>query len=567
MKKTIIFTIVVLWCASCHFLDEEPVHYLIPESQFAEEKNVEFAVNECYSYLPDGYLSFGGAFSDVATDDAVFCRDNAGVVQISRSQITSSNYVIDTWSRSYKGISQTFLVEENLKYMYIPLQPAASENMEEYMDSRRNMYKAEAMMVRAYLYFDLLRHYGGVPIVDHVLTPEDKITELERSDYAAVVDTVVALCDRAAGLYPQVFHTVPGKWGKGAAMAIKAKTLAYAASDLYNNVDNPLLGYASGSQEERVEKAIKALHDVIALGEYGLSGSYDTFNSAPNIANANVNIKKEWIVYKGRAKGSGYEKSVFPPSLGGKGTIFPSQNFVDSFDNLDGTAFEPGSRTGEEQWKDRDPRLSSCVIVNGQEVRKGTRVYTYLGDNQTIDANGVIPEQSTLTGYYLKKFASYQIDFDKTKPGTTYHMYPMIRYSDILLLYAEKMNANYGPDDAASYSMSAKDAVTLVRSRAGIKNPELEIADPAEFMEKVKKERRIELCFEDQRFYDLRRWKDADEVLNGSVGGIRITNAGGNYSYETVTVDSSRKFDKRMYYFPIPYSDQVNGLEQNPGWN
>ena len=212
------------------------------------------------------------------------------------------------------------------------------------------------------------------------------------------------------------------------------------------------------------------------------------------------------------------------------------------------------------------------VIFNESVVRgsgaTAQRVFTHLGEGQTNDGLGVVSQQSTTTGYYLRKFLDYtNINFDAASPGQTFHLWPLIRYADILLLYAEMMNAAYGPENPHTYGMTAKQAVERVRQRAGITGyllPEGLSKEP--MFEWIKKERRVELCFEEQRFFDLRRWKDV-ESLKQPVGGLKITKTGDSYTFQQIVVDNARAFTDRMYFQPIPVTETINlGIPQNPGW-
>ena len=574
---SIILGSALVFLISCDYLAEEPIHNLLPEDQFTEERYIDYAVNHCYSLLPDGYFRFDNSMLEAATDDAAYAKSNSAINQLASSQNTASSPVINPWSDCYKGISQTYLIEDNIQRMYIPLS-VNSTDLPAYIESLKVQYRAEIYMLRAFFYFELMKTYGGVPIITKFYEPGDEMTGIQRSTFEETVNHIVSLCDTTIAYYPSVTSTTLGRWGKGAAMAIKAKTLAYAASDLYNvNVQNELLGYTSGSQQQRQMLAAEALTEVIKLGTYALSGKYDMFNQAPNIANTSYNIAKEYIVFKGKGMWNGVESSLYPPTLGGKGTVFPTQDFVDCFDNLDGTPYVPEATLSQSQWSNRDPRLAMNIVYNEAIVRgsgaTATKVYTFTGEGETTDGFQVVPQQSTTTGYYLKKYAAYaSVDFNKTPSGNAHHLFPIIRYADILLLYAEMVNEAYGPtQDPFSCGYTPKSAVEAVRKRAGFSGTGWQITltgDPQEDMfEKIKKERRVELCFEEQRYFDLRRWKDAATALSTPVHGIKITKTSDNTSYDKVVVDDSRNFAGKQYYTPIPYGEQVAlSLTQKHEW-
>jgi hypothetical protein len=306
----------MVFLISCNYLAEEPIGKLLPEDQFTEERYVDYAVNYCYSLLPDGYFRFDGSMMDAATDYAVFAKANGGITQLASSQNSPSSPVINPWSDCYKGISQTYLIEENISRMLIPLS-ANSTDLPGYIKSLKVRYRAEVYVLRAYFYFELMKTYGGVPIIKKFYQLGDEMTGIKRSSFEETVNHIVSLCDTTIKYFPGITSTTLGRWGKGAAMAIKAKTLAYAASDLYNvNIQNELLGYTSGFQQQRRIIAAQALADIIKLGSFALSGKYDMFNQAPNVATTSYNIAKEYIVFKGRAMGNDIESKLFPPYIG-----------------------------------------------------------------------------------------------------------------------------------------------------------------------------------------------------------------------------------------------------------
>ena len=173
--------------------------------------------------------------------------------------------------------------------------------------------------------------------------------------------------------------------------------------------------------------------------------------------------------------------------------------------------------------------------------------------------------------WYLKKFLDFNINFSLANPGNAFHLFPIIRLSDILLLYAEAMNEAYGPDtDPNNFGLTAKDAVLTVRSRAGFKSDDQflnDVTTKESMREKIKNERRIELSFEEQRYFDVRRWMDGDR-LNQPVTGIRIIQNGNTLDYSNFVVDDLRKFSPYMYLHPIPLNEiKISPqIVQNPGW-
>ena len=365
-----------------------------------------------------------------------------------------------------------------------------------------------------------------------------------------------------------------GRMTKGAALAIKAKTLIFSASPLFNQSgnSNKLIGHVNSNEAEvsnRWAIAAAACAEVINLKNqsgsnvYSLHANYEKlFTTSPN---------SEYIVFVGASKSNGLENRQYPPSLSrnlGGGTV-PTQEFVDAFTMVNGSAYVRDDLSV--QYNNRDPRFNVIVGYNGSTYGKLGKIYTKLGEDATSDALNAVIDRSTNTGYYLKKFLDFNINFSLANPGNTFHLFPIIRLADVLLLYAEAMNEAYGPDtDPNNFGLTAKDAVLTVRSRAGFKSDDQflnGVTTKESMREKIKNERRIELSFEEQRYFDVRRWMDGDR-LNQPVTGIRIIQNGNTLDYSNFTVDDLRKFSPHMYLHPIPLNEiKISPqIVQNPGW-
>ena len=186
-------------------------------------------------------------------------------------------------------------------------------------------------------------------------------------------------------------------------------------------------------------------------------------------------------------------------------------------------------------------------------------IYTGGADNYNA-------KNASRTGYYLKKFLNDNLDLVQDEKRL--RSWIVFRLAEIYLNYAEAMNEAYGPDVNNGYALTAKEAINLVRGRMGVEMPAITTASKEEFREKVKHERRIELAFEEHRYWDLHRWKDAAIVLNEPLTGVQATKNGNHFSYQVKEVEK-RTFTQKMYYYPIPHSEinKSNGIvKQNPGW-
>jgi hypothetical protein len=574
MKKYTILTFLTVTLFSCNYMDEFPYDWAQPEDVFSMEQNYERPINQAYSYLTEGFNRVNGSFLEAATDDGMSTISNSTVHRISRGFINSSSPVESCWDASYKGIHQALFVQKSLAEIDLVLNKKTSQDV----IAIKNTYSGEMYALRAWFEFDLLRHYGGYPIVSKYYQLGDpELTAKGRSSVAECVQNIVNLCDSAAkylDVTPIGGNGGYGRMTKGAALAIKAKTLLFAASPLFNQSgnSNATIGYVSPGAADikaRWEAAAEASAAVINLktsagaAVYSLFANYGTlFTTVPN---------SEYILFVGAAKSNALENRQYPPTLSknsGGGTV-PTQEFVDAFTKSDGSDYVRGPVAT--QYTGRDPRF--VLSVGFDNSRYGTKpVYTHLGTGSTNDGLNVIEGVSTNTGYYLKKFLDLNVDFSKATPATAFHITPLIRLGDVYLMYAEAMNEAYGPDlDPKGFGLTARTAVQRVRTRAGFAAATdkymVGVTTTAAMRDKIKQERRIELAFEQQRYFDLRRWLDGS-LLNKPVTGISIEIAGTTTTTNYFTVDALRKFESRMYLHPIPLSElRISPqITQNPGW-
>jgi hypothetical protein len=262
------------------------------------------------------------------------------------------------------------------------------------------------------------------------------------------------------------------------------------------------------------------------------------------------------------------EKSHFPPSLQGDGRCNPTQNLVDAFPMANGypinntnSGFDPST-----PYENRDPRLETYIVFHGSTAgHSNSLIDIEDGINSVNNELG----RSTRTGYYMRKLLRQAVNLNRSNPLTVTYYNARIRYTEIYLIYAEAANEAYGPDGSApGVSFSARDVVGAIRKRAnvgGANDAYLQsVASKEEMRELIRNERRIELCFEGHRFWDLRRWKVPLDKLNEPAMGIRISN--GNVS-EPIVVEE-RQYQDYMYHGPIPLSEILkwSNLKQNDGW-
>jgi hypothetical protein len=333
-------------------------------------------------------------------------------------------------------------------------------------------------------------------------------------------------------------------------MALKARTLLYAASPLHNPTN-------SQAKWITAAQAAKALNDQ-------LSATYTPLPAYSVVVNSLTS--KELIFEKREAASRRFEEANTAVGfIGGNTGTCPSQNLVDAYEmkatglgiNEEGSGYNPAN-----PYIGRDPRLAATVLYNGSAWKTLPVEIFYDG------LNGPPKSHSTKTGYYLKKYLIESISLGPINPSVAYHVWVLFRYAEVLLNYAEAMNEAYGPEltgPAPLDNMTALQAVNIVRARATMPNFSTGMTQAA-FRTKLRNERRVELAFEDHRFWDIRRWEIGDQVKN--IYGIDITKDGSGVLTFTPKLVETRFWDDKMYLYPIPQKEIFinNNLKQNTGW-
>jgi hypothetical protein len=336
-----------------------------------------------------------------------------------------------------------------------------------------------------------------------------------------------------------------GRVTSGAARALKARLLLYAASPLHN----------PAGTAQKWDDAAKASKDIINTAAYSLEATYNAFLN--NVAS------KEVILEAREGNNNYFEANNFPIGIeGGNTGTCPTQNLVDSYEMVANGLSIAASNSGynpANPYAGRDPRLALTVILNNSTFKSLTMQCWYGG------ANGAPLLKATKTGYYLRKYVIEAISLSPNNISTKQHTWALYRYGEVLLNYAEAMNEVYGPENAGTYGMTALQAVNLVRTRAKMPAFPLGLSKD-NFRTKLQNERRVELAFEDHRFWDIRRWKIGANTT--SIYGMDITkNADGTFKYTKMQIEQ-RIFDTKMNLYPIPLSEiyKNNKLKQNIGW-
>lgn len=541
-------------CSCNDFLDREEDSFIDKTATFDSYNRTKQYLTYAYSLLPEGLNRFSGdALLGAATDDACFAIESSNIQQFNNGSWNALSNPDNVWDRYFAGIAKCCTLLENSNHINLDISRLDPAKRVEYENNLKDirMWRAEAHFLRAYFNFELLKRYGPIPIIKSTLDINKDYSDTPRPTMKEVVEFIANDCDIAADsleLTPwRNMNDAFGRATKGAALALKSRLLLYAASPLY--VDFGDIDEANKPSDATLWKAAAdAAKAVIDLNQYELAPAYDDLfkNDFQN---------KEYIFVRRYPSNSDFEKSNFPISYGGKGGTNPSQNLIDDYEMLDGTAFDWSDPVkAAHPFENRDERLLATVLMNGV-LFKGKRIATYPGG-----ADAMPNPNATKTGYYLRKFLNENVNI-QTGGGSDGHVVPLFRLAEIYLNYAEALN-EYDPTnpDIAVYLNKIRERVSLPDVPSGLTQEQMRML--------IHHERRVELAFEEHRFWDVRRWKVASSTLGAPVKGVKITqDDAGNFTYSPVQVEQ-RVFQPKMYWYPIPQSEvlKLHHWEQNKGW-
>lgn len=517
-------------------LNQVPKDSLTGETVWTDPQGAIQFVNAIYGQMPSGFdRNYQGWAKGLYLLDGVTDDGDVGMPWTHSNELQTGNFLPsnvpwgETWGDYYSLVRKANMALENLGSLKD--------------EALRNRLMGEAYFLRGFIYHELLRLYGmpstgseptGVPLINKSLTLNDNF-QIPRAKYDEVVDFIIADLDKAASLLPKKGAIEAGRATSGAANALKSRVLLYASrwqasADAANKVINTdytlfsdyrTLFLTKNNSEIIFAKKFQAPDKV----HFGVNNGFDVVNSPPSIRGG---------------------------SDAGWGGNVPTQNFVDSYDMIDGKsqATSPLYKPSE-PWANLDPRFEATVVHNGSTFR-GRVIELFAGG---ADVTG--RAEDTKTGYILRKFHEEQyVLYTKSSDQD----WIFIRYAEVLLNYAEAKNEASGPD-ATVYS-----AINAIRKRAGM--PDLETGLSKDQMRaKIRNERRIELAFEEHRFFDIRRWKTAESLLNGPLYGVKMTKSGNTITYTRYAFEN-RGFPSKLYVLPIPQSevDKNPAAKQIAGW-
>jgi hypothetical protein len=567
---TYIILLLVLGLTSCDsFLDRAPDVNLDEEKVFTDFLNAQRFQADIYSGLAKRFNAIGDYQPVPLSSAADESESNAGYHGTKPFNMGNYNGVDANISFYYTAIRKANLFLKNVEK--IPFPDAKT----------KDVMVGEVYFLRAFYFNEMLKRFGGMPIMTEkeLFVPGDDLMR-PRNTYRECFAFIMADLTKAINSLPVTLNTNEyGRATKGAAMALKARMLLYAASPLFSKktgiwgIDGTVDDWMDKDGKSWWLKAAEAAKAVIDLKDENGGSAYALYQTgASNKADdyekqffkRREHGNKEVIFYKheGPVGFNSNEINVWMPSgdFGGAGAVQPTQNFVNLFEMSNGKYIdEQGSGyDAKNPYLNRDPRFYKIIIYQGS-TWQGAKM-----DMSTSTAQ--FPAGTFLTGYFVRKYIPEEIK--KASSTTAYHNWIFFRLAEMYLNYAEAMNEVDGP------TQQVRDAVNLVRARSGvIELPVALTGDKKSMRTRIQRERAIELCFEEHRWWDARRWSGGDEGelatkwFGGPMNRAVITKSGSTVTY------SEESYFTRIYQpynnlYQIPLGEMYKNplFVQNPGY-
>jgi len=598
MKNKYIILVIFLLSLFSSSCDKDALN-LTPLDKYAEEAVwkdpilIQSFVNNIYLGIPHGFSAL--MLSSCADESmAVWDWESSNVT---KSLLTPSYLGIfdeDFWTSKMRSMNWKAYYK-NIRACNIFLEKIDNITFEDTM--LKDQLKGEVLFLRAYYYNQLTSLFGGVPLITKAYVLNDDFFA-PRNSYEDCIKFISDECDKAAALLPDAFSgSNKGRASKAAALTLKSRALLYAASDLANNTawatgfSNPeLVGYVGGNRTARWQAAKDAAKAVIDLGKYSLYKATPAAGENPSTNYGELFLSKGtsediWVKYLLSQYENDWDSGnpgLFngPNGWHNWGGNTPIQQFVDDFEMSDGTRFDWNNAAHKaEPYKNRDPRFYATVLYEGAKWRPRP------ADVKEMDPDGIIQVgfwekpgnvvksgldtrkspiedwNGSSTGYYLRKFMDPTVDHQYNKQEVPWRF---MRYAEVLLNYAEACIALGQEAEASTY-------INMIRKRAGM--PDFPASETGQaLLNHYRNERRIELAFEEHRFFDIRRWMIAPQVIIDAKGiDVRYKLLPDNTTSATATFTviplvQQRAWKNSQYYLPIKLAEmnRNKNLIQNP---
>ena len=548
MKKFIYIGLAVVSGLSCKkVLDIQPTSTFSTNTVWTSPALVQTFVNEIYSEAVPAFKDGGfgwGSQTDELFSNFNWCNENEYVQGQATPDNQGSSFplnyssTLNWWPTLYATIQKT-----NTFFANIGMLDSAGNG------ALITSLTGQVYFLRALCYFQLLERFGGVPLITKVYTTSDNTFNETRASWDSTEAFILSDISAAVPLLPVTVSTDQyGQATQGAALALKSRLLLYAASPYFN----------TGGDMTRWQAAADAAQAVMNLGQYSLYGSSTTYGKIfTDFFNPEVIFARVFgsTVYADRY--NTVYRDLSPNGYNGYSAYNVLEQMVEAFQMSDGSAFSwSNGAEAANPYQNRDPRFYADILFNGSSFQ-GRGAQFYLGGLDS-KLSPLSPWNASKTGYTIVKMVDSTYNFNNQPYSAC--QWIMFRLSEIYLNYAEA-EAELGQ------TATAMTYVNKIRERAGM--PDISATSMADALAKIQQERRIELCFEGHRFFDLRRWGIAEQG-NGDALGIIITptnasNTAFTYQVDTIQV---RQWQPSFYYYPIPRSEtQINPLiTQNPDY-
>ncbi len=532
-------SLILMLLTSCNDLDLAPTNKFTEANYWTSPEKANMVLNMAYSQM----YNSGYFFSTEALSDNIYeGRGSSSEKIISSGQAdASNNHFANEWRDCYGGIKTCHTFLENVDRV---------EGMDEDLKARMN---AEARFIRAYLYFRLTTWYGDVPLFETDITL-DESKEIARTSHEEVLAFVRSELDAVIGILPtndEYSEEDKGRITAGAAVALKARTYLYS------------------NDWQNVVSTCEELINSDQYGSYSLFPSYEGIFLPENEYNDEVILDLGYVPSL-RTWGEYFDYA--PLSVGARvNQMAPTQELVDDYLMMNGRTIDDANSGYDENdpYVRRDPRLTATVVYHEfpWKLPDGTTQTIYIKPGTAPDESAEVDEykgqgtNSTSTGYYMRKY----YDPQSLASFTSGLNLILIRYADVLLMYAEAKNELNQMDENVWNS-----TVKALRERAGFTDASALDFDASlsssDLREIIRRERRVELALEGLRIFDIRRWGTAETVLDGNPHGAQYGDPSIDNGYIRLDVRSFNPARDYLWAVPQSQKDLNPNLGQNPGY-
>ncbi|MDD4054785.1 MAG: RagB/SusD family nutrient uptake outer membrane protein [Bacteroides sp.] len=580
--KNILLIISLVISTSCVDIERYEDGRISYDEIFQNDKKTAGYLNRCYSYLE----AFGTQYPG-STMLAAYCDESHDTNDVLHG--AASNWQKGQLTPYYNPIENGYELWGHywggIHYCNVFLDNIDEANLRSELD--RNSWRAQAYALRAFYYLQLIKRFGAVPIATKPYDKNFDYTQLKKNTFAECAQQILSDCDKALEATDEELmwragnaENDKGKFSKAVVHAIRSQTALYAASPLWKDGD---FGWKEAAKitKESLDACLAHGYELFRHQPAGNQGysPYDLYFLTPMEVTGGNDRE---TIYETGGRMNLYRYHGLPIVNGFERVgISPSQELIDAYETIDGKQPILGYKDANhlnpiinaeatlydesKPYINRDPRLMASIYYNGSRHNlndPNSFVWTQVGGNC-----GIKPYSSmnTRTGYYLRKYTHFESNKNANKDG----IFKLYRLAELYLNAAEAINEATEGDVAPK---EAVDAINSVRSRVGMKALPMGISKD-DFRKRVRNERRVELAFEEHRFFDVRRWNILDQT-DKVVTGMKAENLGGTIKYTRFAVDNNRKaYSDKYLRLPIP-GDEVIRLKkltginfQNPGWN